>query len=161
VLLVVLLVAGLVVGEVLTGGGDDSGGRAAPALPTTVLVPPKVTIGSLRGKPAVINFWASWCEPCRREADDLRRFAESLRGRATLVGVNFTDELTGARKFLREERWKFPNLRDPDGEVGGAYGIVGMPTTFVLDREGRIAATLRGPQTDAKLEQAVRDVEQG
>src|SRR5205814_3635160 len=62
----------------LSGRSETGGERLAPALPTSVLVPPKMTLASLRGHPAAINFWASWCSPCRQEAPALERVARSL-----------------------------------------------------------------------------------
>jgi thiol-disulfide isomerase/thioredoxin len=158
-----LLVAALVIGalaaiEVATsGGGSDRGGRRAPALPAEVLTPPRATIASLSGKPALINFWASWCGPCEKEAPELARLARELRGEATLVGVDWNDARSGARKFVREHGWTFPNVRDGDGTVGNRYGLSGLPNTFVLDRDGRIVKILRGPQSVADFRRAVRE----
>ena len=156
-----LLVAALVIGafaivEIATGGGGSRGGREAPALPSSVLTPPRATLASLRGKPALINFWASWCGPCKREAPELARLAARLHGRGALVGVNWNDGLGGARSFVEKSRWSFPNLRDADGTVGNRYGLNGLPNTFVLDADGRIVKVLRGPQTVAQFEAALR-----
>jgi cytochrome c biogenesis protein CcmG, thiol:disulfide interchange protein DsbE len=154
----VLLIGGLVGLELATSGhGEDE--PEAPPLPGAVLVPPKVTIDSLKGKPAVVNFWASWCEPCREEADHLRRFHERNRGRVAVVGVSYTDELKGARRFIRQYRWTFPNLSDPEGLAGSRYDLAGLPVTVILDSDGRISARLRGPQTEATLDRAVREAE--
>ena len=143
--------------EVLSGGSSTTGpGRRAPALPSDVLVAPKVTVGSLRGRPAAINFWASWCGPCRDEAPAFERLARSLHGRARLVGVNWNDSLGGARSFIREHRWTFPDLRDADGTVGDSYRISGLPTTFIVDSRGRITDVLRGPQDVSNVEKALR-----
>jgi cytochrome c biogenesis protein CcmG/thiol:disulfide interchange protein DsbE len=124
-----------------------------------VLVPPKVTVESLRGKPAVVNFWASWCEPCREEAPHLQRFHERNRERVALVGVSYTDNAAGARRFIERYGWTFPNLSDPEGLAGAEYDLVGLPVTVVLDSEGRVARRLSGPQTEAKLDAAVRAAE--
>jgi cytochrome c biogenesis protein CcmG, thiol:disulfide interchange protein DsbE len=158
-LLAAVLIAGLVVLEVVTSGGESE--PSAPPLPGAVLVPPKVTVESLRGKPAVVNFWASWCEPCRKEARHLQRFHERNAGRVSVVGVSYTDNVPGARKFIAEYDWTFPNLSDPEGVAGSEYDLVGLPVTVILDSEGQIAARLRGPQTEATLAEAVREAERG
>lgn len=157
-LLAVVLIGGLVVLEVATSGGGEERPEAPP-LPASVLVPPRATVESLRGKPAVVNFWASWCEPCREEAPHLQRFHEQRRDRAAVVGVSYTDNLPDARKFIRRYGWTFPNLSDPEGLAGARYELSGLPVTVILDSEGRIAARLRGPQTEASLERAVREAE--
>jgi cytochrome c biogenesis protein CcmG, thiol:disulfide interchange protein DsbE len=157
-LVVAVLVVGLVALELATSGDREE--DVAPPLPSAVLVPPKVTVESLRGKPAVINFWASWCEPCREEAAHLRRFHERNRGRVSVVGVSYTDELAGAKRFVAKYGWKFPNLSDPEGLAGAEYDLVGLPVTVILDADGRIVQRLRGPQTEAKLDAAVRAAEE-
>ena len=160
-LLAVVLVGALIVLEVATSGGEDEdGGPQAPPLPSAVLVPPKVTVEALRGKPAVVNFWASWCEPCQEEAPHLQRYHERHRGRVSVVGVSYTDEVAGARRFIRRFGWTFPNLSDPEGTAGSRYGLSGLPVTVILDADGRIARQLRGPQTEAKLDAAVRAAEE-
>jgi cytochrome c biogenesis protein CcmG, thiol:disulfide interchange protein DsbE len=155
-LAILAVVGGLVGAEILSGTSNGSGtGRPAPSLPTSVLVPPKLTLASLRGKPAAINFWASWCSPCREEAPALERLARSLHGRARLVGVDWTDGLNGARSYVGQYHWTFPNLRDPDGVIGNSYRIQGLPTTFILDSQGTITGVLRGPQSLGSLTQAL------
>ena len=130
-----------------TGCGGGAHAKRAPALPTEVVTPPKVAVADLRGKPAAINFWASWCTPCRREAPELEELHRSRNGPGNIVGININDRRSAARAFIRDHRWTFPNLRDADGAVGRAYGIVGLPTTVILDSSGRIATVLSGPQT--------------
>ena len=141
----------------LAGTGDHEV-RLAPALPTERLSGVPVTVASLRGRPAFVNFWASWCGPCETEAPSLERFARSLSGRATLVGVNWEDlSHANALAFVHRYGWTFPNLRDPDGAVGRRYGITSfLPTTFVLDSAGRLRLTLRGPQTEQSLNAALK-----
>jgi cytochrome c biogenesis protein CcmG, thiol:disulfide interchange protein DsbE len=136
------------------GGGGAAPGRPAAPLPREVLAPPRATLASLRGRPAAIVFWASWCEPCRQEAPGFARLARRLRGRASLVGVDWEDQRGAALAFVRRYGWRFPVLR-ASGVPGGRYGVVGLPTTLVLDRAGRIVSVLRGPQTAADLARAL------
>jgi cytochrome c biogenesis protein CcmG/thiol:disulfide interchange protein DsbE len=120
-----------------------------------VLVPPKATLTSLRGEPAAINFWASWCAPCREEAADLQRLAGSLPDHTRLVGVNWSDNAEWARSYVDEYGWTFPNLRVPNGTVGDEYGLVGLPMTFILDSHGKIVQVMRGPQDEASVREAL------
>jgi cytochrome c biogenesis protein CcmG/thiol:disulfide interchange protein DsbE len=154
-LIAVALVAGVIVFEVATAGNNGNAGKPAPPLPSAVLQPPRATLADLRGKPALVNFWASWCEPCRKEAPELERLDRSLHGSAALVGVDYTDQADGARSFIARYGWHFPVLSDPDGVYGARYGFSGLPTTVVLDSRGRIVETLRGPQTEADFRRAL------
>jgi cytochrome c biogenesis protein CcmG, thiol:disulfide interchange protein DsbE len=152
--IVVCVVGGVVLAEVLTAGGGAKA-RPAPELPREVLSGHHVDLASLRGKPALVNFWASWCEPCKEEAPELKRFDEEIGDRATLVGVDWNDAADSAREFIAKSGWKYPILRDPSQKVGTAYGLNGLPTTFVLDAGGDIVGTLRGPQTTSSLQEAL------
>jgi cytochrome c biogenesis protein CcmG, thiol:disulfide interchange protein DsbE len=155
--LVTVAIVGGVIAIVLLSGTSHrfATGRHAPPLPGRVLVPPKVTLASLRGKPAVINFWASWCSPCHKEAPELERAARQLRGRARLVGIDWTDGAGSARSYVHQYHLTYPNLSDPDGVTGSLYGLVGLPMTFILDAQGRITDVLRGPQTAGSLLRAL------
>jgi cytochrome c biogenesis protein CcmG/thiol:disulfide interchange protein DsbE len=151
-------VAALVVFGLAGSSGRE--GRPAPTLPLEHLSGSPVTLATLRGRPVIVDFWASWCEPCEQEAPVLERFSRSLDGKATLVGVNWEDlSLGNAREFIQNHGWTFPNLRDPDGTVGREYGITSfLPTAFVIDSAGRLRETLRGPQTQQTLSRALADV---
>lgn len=148
-------IAALVAVELTVGGSGGPQGRPAPPLPRAVLVGPPVTLSELRGKPAAVNFWASWCEPCRHESPQMERLSHLLHGRARLVGVDYTDGLSSARAFVRSFHLTYPNLRDPDGVFGQRYGLVGLPETAILDARGRIVEMLRGPQTASTLRRAL------
>jgi cytochrome c biogenesis protein CcmG/thiol:disulfide interchange protein DsbE len=149
-------VIALIVIEIATAGGNGGVGRQAYPLPTKVLQGPKVTLADLRGKPAVINFWASWCDPCREEAPEVARLSRSLHGRGAVVGIDYTDQEDSARSFLQKYGWRFPVLSDPNGVYGARYGFSALPTTIVLDSKGGIAATLRGPQSVADFRRELR-----
>lgn len=153
------MVAAAVVGLALFGLSSSkrqASGRAAPALPSGRLSGEAVSLASLRGRPALVVFWASWCTPCEQEAPALERFDRSLHARATVVGVNWSDpSLAGARGFIKRFGWTFPNLRDPDETSGQKFGVSGLPTTYAIDASGRIRDTLRGPQTQATLARAL------
>jgi thiol-disulfide isomerase/thioredoxin len=154
---VALLAAGLAVG--LSGKGGSTQGRLAPPLPHEDLIAPSTTVGELRGHPAFVVFWAGWCGPCEHEAPALERFSQGLKGRARLVGVNWSDGLSDARSFIRKYNWTFTNLRDAGGEVGREYGVnTSLPDTFVIDSQGRLRETLRGPQTAQTLSTALARV---
>lgn len=149
-------VVALIVIEVVTAGGKSGTGRPAYPLPTKVLQGPQVTLADLKGEPALINFWASWCEPCREEAPEVARLSRSLHGQVGVVGIDYTDREDSARSFLRQYGWTFPVLSDPNGIYGAHYGFSALPTTLVLDSEGRVAAILRGPQSVADFRRELR-----
>jgi cytochrome c biogenesis protein CcmG/thiol:disulfide interchange protein DsbE len=105
------------------------------------------SLADYRGKVVVLNVWASWCKPCREESPLLQRWHERISrdGRGTVLGVDVLDVTSDARAFAREYGLTYPMLRDPDGESLEALGVIIYPETFVIDRRGRIAATVRGP----------------
>lgn len=145
------------------GFASSSSQGRAPQLPRERIGGAPATLSTLlasaHGRPSLVVFWASWCEPCAREAPAFERFASSAAGAGRVVGVDWSDALPGAKSFIARYGWTFPNLRDNDGTVGNEYGISNLPTTFVLNGSGHIAATLRGPQTDASLARALAEVQ--
>jgi cytochrome c biogenesis protein CcmG, thiol:disulfide interchange protein DsbE len=130
--------------------GLTSGGRAArrpaPALPARALSGGAVTLADLRGHPAAVVFWASWCTDCRVEANAVETVARSPAGRGRLVGVDY-DDGGGWHSFLRTHGWSFPILDDASGDTGAAFGIDNLPATVILDSGGRIASVRYGAQT--------------
>jgi cytochrome c biogenesis protein CcmG, thiol:disulfide interchange protein DsbE len=91
----------------------------------------------------VVNFFASWCPPCEEEAPVLNALQRRLAGRGTIVGVAWNDLSDDTRAFVREHGVRYPVLRDVDGSFASAYGVKGMPETFVLDPRGRLVALQR------------------
>lgn len=109
-----------------------------------------------RGKVVVLNFWASWCPPCRDESPLLERWHRRLeRGGGTVVGVDVQDVTSDALRFAREYRLTYPMLRDREGDSGRPFEVRGYPETLVIDRRGRIAAVVRGPVDEAFMEREV------
>ena len=106
-----------------------------------------------RGAPVVINFWASWCAPCRTEASVLAQAARDYQARGiSVVGVNLWDEPAPAQAFLMEFGIAYPNGRDVGGTAGVDYGITGIPETFVVDAQGQITRRWVGPVTRPTLD---------
>jgi thiol-disulfide isomerase/thioredoxin len=154
----VALVAVAVVAFFGLKSSTGEAGRLAPALPAQRLSGPPTSLTSLEssahGHRSAVVFWASWCGPCAKEAAAIESFATGA-GRGRVVGVDWSDELAGARAFVRNHHWTFPNVRDGEGTVGNSYRMRGLPTTFVIGPHGHILAALDGPQTVATLTAAL------
>ena len=125
------------------GGGD---GGVIDVSGSDVLTGETVSLAAFRGKPVVINIWASWCPGCNAEARALGEFAES-HPEAGFVGINFQDSKDAARGFYDEYGWTFPSVFDPDGRIALSLGLQGTPTTIFLDSRHREAARIVG-ETD-------------
>ena len=112
----------------------------------------------LRGKPIVVNVWASWCGPCRVEAPLLDRASEAYGEDVTFVGVASRDASGDARAFLDRYEISYTNLFDRDGSVRRRLGLRGFPTTYVFDRRGVLVATEVGGVTEQRLAAQLDDV---
>jgi cytochrome c biogenesis protein CcmG, thiol:disulfide interchange protein DsbE len=105
------------------------------------------------GKVVVLNVWASWCPPCKSELPLLERTHHRIASRGGMVlGIDTQDAPENALALMREKRITFPSLRDRDRDYGRSLGVSGYPETFVIDRDGRIAALKRGPIDQAWLD---------
>lgn len=122
--------------------------RPAPGFTLPRLAGGQLRLQELRGRPVVLNFWASWCVPCRAEAPNLERAWQTYRARdVVLVGVDVQDAEDDAREFIAALKVSYPNVRDPTQHVLTAYRVTGIPTTVFIDREGRIQRRYAGAFT--------------
>jgi cytochrome c biogenesis protein CcmG/thiol:disulfide interchange protein DsbE len=114
------------------------------------------SLGSLKGKVVVLNFWASWCEPCQVEAPLLERAQSGLqRHGATVLGVTYLDASPDSQGFVRRYHLTYPNLRDNNGAFAHAYGTDQLPESFIIDRRGNVVALSRGEIGQAFLNHAL------
>jgi len=109
-------------------------------------------VASLRGKPAIINFWATWCGPCYQEHPTLVQSAKMLGGNVQFVGIVFNDTEEKIQQFLNERGSAYPTLLDAQGKTAQAYGVGGVPETFFLNAAGQIVAKYEGPLTTEALQ---------
>lgn len=121
------------------------------------------SLAAYRGKVVVMNFWASWCDPCRSESPLLQRWHKRIAkdGRGTVLGIDVLDVSDDARDFVREYGLTYAQLRDPKDELRPEYGVSGVPETVVIDPRGRIAAVKRGPVDDAFMRRHVLPLVRG
>ena len=119
----------------------------------------EVSLADLRGQVVMINFWASWCGPCRQEFPALDQIYAKYKPMGfTLVAINVESEKADAEKFLSATPASFPILFDPDNTVSGKYGVSAMPTTVLVDRQGRVRWQHRAykPGDEAKYIEQIR-----
>lgn len=106
------------------------------------------TLEEQRGNIVVLNFWASWCGPCRDEAPELQAVYERYRERGVeFIGVTYLDEDDDSQAFMAEYGITYPNGPDPRSIVANRYNVTGAPETFIVDQNGEIAASFLGPLT--------------
>jgi cytochrome c biogenesis protein CcmG/thiol:disulfide interchange protein DsbE len=131
-------------------------GKPAPAFSLTTLDGKTISNADLAGKPYAVNFWASWCPPCRQEHGALRAFWERYRQQGVqLLGVIFQDSPAAARAFQEELGGDWPLLEDPGGRTAVDFGMRAPPETFVVNSQGIIVAKLSGAVAPGQLEQYV------
>ena len=116
----------------------------------------KLALRQLRGYPVVLNFWASWCIPCKKEASRLDAVARQHVGDVVFLGVDVQDGTSDARSFLRHRGVRYASLHDSSGLTYDGYGLTGVPETYWLDARGRIVAHFAGAVSTAQLEDGIR-----
>ncbi|MHB1160860.1 MAG: TlpA family protein disulfide reductase [Chloroflexota bacterium] len=112
-------------------------GNLAPDFALKGLDGQTVRLSEMRGKPVLINFWATWCPPCRQEMPDLEKAYQKYKGQGVLfLGVDKQEDEETVRKFVQQNRYSWTFLLDSDGRVANSYWVSGIPTSYFVDREG-------------------------
>ena len=160
--LAVALVAGLLallIWKVAQGSQNKAKlGKPAPDFTLGRLDRPgSLQLSSLRGKVVVLNFWASWCQPCKLEAPDLAASAKKWSGRVVVLGVDVNDPSGDARGFMRKYGITYPIVHDNKNVTSPKYGLTGLPETFFLDRRGRIVSHVISGIKAADLQRGVEE----
>ncbi len=136
--------------------------KAAPAVSGKLLDGTEFALADLRGKVVVVNFWGSWCAPCRAEAADLDSvYGQTKASGVAFVGVNVKDKLSSAQAFQRTKKVSYPSLYDRTGRIALQFRDTppnSIPATLVLDRQGRVAALFRKAVTAAELQPVVATI---
>lgn len=114
-----------------------------------------LALAELRGYPVVLNFWASWCIPCKEEAPDLAAAARKYSGRVAFVGIDIQDFVGDARRFLREVEAPYVSVRETGSKTHSAYGLTGVPETFYIDSSGKAVSRSIGGVTLAEIEAGI------
>lgn len=130
-----------------TGSGPDIGlqGKKAPDFEATTLDGRKLRLSDLKGKVVLLNFWATWCPPCREEMPIFIRVYKKYKNKGFEIVAVSTDSGQGVvRKFIKEFRIPFPVVLDAKGELTRMYRVQGLPTSFLIDREGKIVKVRLG-----------------
>jgi cytochrome c biogenesis protein CcmG/thiol:disulfide interchange protein DsbE len=134
-------------------------GREAPAFSLERLDGGRVSLADLRGRPIVLNFWASWCAPCRDESPMLTALAADYADEGlAVVGIVYHDEATNAIEFMRRYSQTYPGLLDPAQRTALDYGVFGVPETYFIDAGGVIRARRLGPLVPSELGPAVETI---
>lgn len=166
VLIVGLVIMAVLIGILFAGLGKNPNeirspliGKAAPTFALREVGTGRtVDISEFKGKPVIINFWATWCGPCWEEHPLLVANARMLQPNVQFLGVVFQDEETKILNFLEQRGSGYPTLVDDKGKTAIAYGVGGVPETFFLDSSGVIVSKHNGPLSAGSLQENIQKV---
>jgi len=145
---------------VASGPAAPAGDAADPAAPTFSLPvlgqsAQKISLSYYAGEPLIVNFFASWCEPCQQETPLLARFYRAEHAKVAIVGLDENDVLGSAMSFTHQEGVGYPVGFDPEVVAASAYGVAGLPQTFFLDARHRIVDRVFGAVTQADINRGI------
>jgi len=166
VALIGLAIAGLLIGVLFVGLGKNPAeirtpliGKPAPAFALREVGTGRtIDLAQFKGKPVVINFWATWCGPCWEEHPVLVANARRMEPQVQFLGVVFQDTEEKILSFLQQRGSAYPTVVDQNGKTGIAYGVGGVPETYFLDENGVIVAKYNGPMNTDILQEHLRKV---
>jgi len=146
-------------GNAPTSTNDPLKGKLAPDFTLAALsthAEPPIHLGNLRGKPVVINFWASWCTPCADEVPLLQTAWQHARTQGVIfIGIDYQDTQSDGLSFLQKQDITYPSAIDANGATAINYGVTGTPETFFIDRRGVVVATVRSQITAQQLQRNI------
>ncbi len=146
--------------EVVVLASDKRGprvGEVAPAFRMQLVDGRYLDIEDLQGRPVMINFWATWCPPCRREMPDIIAASES-NPELVVLAVNVQEELKTVGPFVSDFDISMPVIRDTDGKLRQTYGVSGMPTSVFIDRDGNVSAIWSGLLNAETLDELLNEI---
>ncbi len=160
--IIAVCVAGSLIAIGVVGSASGQAARPAPVAAPAFSLPllgdesgQQVALSKYRGQPLIVNFFASWCEPCKTETPLLAKFYRAAKGKVALVGLDENDTLGNATSFTRANGVSYPVGWDPHFAVASAYGVNALPQTFFLNARHQIVDRIFGPVTLASLHKGI------
>lgn len=138
-----------------SGPGFIRVGDSAPVFQTVDLAGTTVALQEYRGRVVVVNFWATWCPPCRVEMPELDAYQAEMGDRIAILGINVGEPSDAIVPFVRQHGLRFPILLDERGAIAASYGVTGLPTSLILDRVGGVRERVTGAMTRDTLARRV------
>ena len=157
-LVAIFVVAAVAVSLATSGTGGSPPAPSAAGFTLDSLTAPgqHITLSQYQGKPLIVNFWASWCEPCQQETPLLARWYTRQHGHVIIVGLDENDTAASALQFAKAKGVSYPIGVDPQLAAANAYGVTGLPQTFFLNAQHRIVDHVLGAVTQADLDKGLR-----
>ena len=136
-----------------------STGKPVPGFTLQLLSGSSLSLSELKGKPVVINFWATWCPPCREEMPLLNTYAAKLQGKAVFIAINDDEDGSVVSPYVRQVGLNFPILLDPGGKINALFYVQSYPNTFFLDSDGILRAQHIGQMDEPTLLRSLEALE--
>ncbi|UOY93232.1 redoxin domain-containing protein [Ectobacillus sp. JY-23] len=149
--------------EAMATAGPEIG-KPAPDFELQALDGSKVKLSALKGKKVILNFWATWCPPCKEEMPDMQKYYTAHQNDVVIVAVNYTvsERANGQEKvrtFASENGLTFPILLDTQSTVSNTYKVISLPTSYFVDEKGIVRQKYIGPMSEAFMEQTIKNMQ--